>query len=797
MKHFIRYFYVLAALLLPPAGAWADSVVNVITQVDGMPATAGGQVTAQVADDGTCTLTAQPAAGYFITAGDIGVMKLVAGNQAQARHRAPALAEPIALTPVDVDDPSAVTTYRFVMPGEEYDVEVTADFHPCGIVVDRVPVTAANRLDVLGDGGSVQYDGSSVLLLRDATLAYGIKSSVEQLTVLLEGTSSILTDGTAIMSLTDNAALTFRTDGNPPGKLTLRNTQDEAGRLIANFSRLLLDNNLAVLEGTTTGTYAAVGTPVRPFVDNSDKEEVVSMTDIDTGDLRNSVIQNVLYTLQDEDYALDGDCIILESTMVEDDVDGIVKNYTPGTDDYADRFSGLTFLLPAGTGRIILTARTGESGVLCVKIGNSEPYVVRDCLDFTEVTLPYACVEDTYVRIYNASDVVNPARKRAGKKTTITVGIRNVGVTADAVQTSNMAANVSAGVVPLTASDVSYHAATPPTGGTAPSPPSITVAHAPAANGLDELPEGFFSDFGYASYIDLRETSLAGMEVSRSAGPFKDVSPNTFIFLPAGNTCADNEPNVVIGTVCGLAVLDGNMPEGEAFEIAGEFTAQQVVLDRQFAKDELTTVYLPFAVDQQTAAASGAFYIYDRMENGYVKVCSQETGLEAHTPALFKPAADDVQIVGHVAKLSMPEEPVPARRMEPAPARRMESVPVRRMEPGIDDTMPADGLYGCYAHTQATDGAFRLLPTTDFKELSFIRMAAGEATPPFQCYLQASGLTDDVLKVTDKEGTATALHAVHALAAEADQWLTVSGLRVSKPTAKGVYIYKGKKQVVR
>ena len=79
MKNIVRYFYVLSALLLYSSGAWADSAVNVITQVDGVPSSDGGQVTAEVIE-GICKLTAQPAAGYFITADDITVVKLVAGS---------------------------------------------------------------------------------------------------------------------------------------------------------------------------------------------------------------------------------------------------------------------------------------------------------------------------------------------------------------------------------------------------------------------------------------------------------------------------------------------------------------------------------------------------------------------------------------------------------------------------------------------------------------------------------------------------------------------------------------------
>lgn len=777
MKHLIRYFYVLSALLLTSSGAWADSAVNVITQVDGVVTTGGGQVTAEVVE-GICKLTAQPAAGYFITADDIKVMKLVTGGQAQVPRRTPALAELLVLTPVDVTDPSGTTTYSFTMPGEAFDVEVTADFHPFGLMIDHVPVTSVNRLDVLGDGGSVQYDGNSILFLKNATLSVGIKSPNQQLTILLEGDNNINTNGTAIMSLVNDAILAFNKIGNTPGRLTIKNAQDETGKLIVNFGNPVFENNLTVLEGDVNGSYVAIGTPVDPFVDNSKEEKNYKLEDLESKDLSNTNINDVLFTLQQGDYTPQNDYIILQSTMIEDDVDGIIENYTPGTEDYAKNFSGLTFMLPAGTGKVILNVRTGSEGVLCVKIGNGDPHVIKDLIDFTEIEIPYACTEDSYVHIYNASMVVagQSARLKAGKKTTITVGIRSVGAQANEVQNSSIAANVVSGVVPLSSSDVMYTPGSSSPGSSTTTSPKIKVSQA-AAN---TLPEGLFSEYGYASYIDLRETSLADINVNREEGPFKGVSPNTFIFMPAGNHCDSNEPNVVIGSVCNLVVLDGNMPEGESFEIADGFMAQKVVLDRQFAKDELTTLYLPFEIDQQMAATLGSFYTYNRMENGYVKVDQQDDGLIAHTPALFKPVADDVQIVAHVAQISLPEEPTPARRMQ-----------------SDADVVETDGLYGCYAHSYATDGAFRLLPSTDFTELSFVQMAANEETLPFQCYLRANGLETDMLKVTDDEGVVTALRGVQTVMVDEGEWFTVSGLRISKPMAKGLNIFKGQKHVVR
>ena len=127
MKHLIRYFCVLSALLLYSSGVRADGGVTIVTQVGGVVSADGGQVTAEESD-GICTLTATPASGYLLTADNITVVKTMTGNHAQSRHMVPAVAEPIVLVPVDVANPMGTTTYTFAMPEAPYDVEVTADF---------------------------------------------------------------------------------------------------------------------------------------------------------------------------------------------------------------------------------------------------------------------------------------------------------------------------------------------------------------------------------------------------------------------------------------------------------------------------------------------------------------------------------------------------------------------------------------------------------------------------------------------------------------------------------------------
>ena len=639
-----------------------------------------------------------------------------------------------------------------------------------------VAINNDNRNDVFGDG-TVKFDGRQTLILEDAhftgTVSAFITTSLEELKIFLKGNNTFEGPGRSIETSKNNGTLTFTTEGNTPGTVTMKNTMaTDTAKVISGFSNILFEQNLTVLSGAVDQSAMMIGTPVAPIVDKNDEEKTVDVAKVasaSTETLSNTTIDNVLYTLKEEsdgtgDKVDEADnCIVLASTMIDDDVDETVTTLKPGTDEFAQAFQGLTFMVPAGTGKIIVNVKTGEEGVLNVKIGDDEPYAIEDALDFTDFEFPYACAEATYVYIYNASKVVAAAPShRAGKKTSITVGVRTVGVQASETQASNAAASaVESGEEVVENSEEIQ----------------VSVSNGTAAIdnlGVVDLPADFFADMAYVNTIDLRKTSISGMVVSRSAGVFKNVSKNTFIYLPSGNNT--EESNVVFGKICPSAVLDADMPESESFGPADAFTAKQVVLDRIFKKDETATVYLPFAIDLGAAAEFGTFYTFEGVENGKVKIEEVKTDLMANVPYIFKSKDDDVQIAMKAVKVSMPDETAAA------PARRA----------GTED-----GLYGCYKHQTSGDGTlYKMVAGETIDDLQFVRMTAGDVVKPFQAYLKLNGDQADSIGVTG--GTTTGICNVMVTSDDNDDWQSMSGLRLQKkPSAKGVYINKGKKVVVK
>ena len=611
MKNHIRDMMLLTFLLLTSSMMWAKGQVSIIQ-------TGQGNASYSFRGNSICDLKMLPASGFYITAEHIKVVKTIDGGSAKSPKRAPNVAEPVELLTGNPDaNPFGYTWYYFVME-DDYDYEVTVDFRDPHadklLIVGYQVITDKNRTDILGDGGSMKYDGNNMLVFQD--LAYeqygGIQSWNDNLVIYLKGTNTMTAkDANAIEG--HGGTLTFTTEGNTPGTLKMKTTVN--GPVIKGYDFTVFMQNLAMLSGSIAEQEIEIATPVTPIVDEPGETTTVDVGDEDAGDqdLSNTVINNVLYTLdEDNDDGVDPDenCVVLGSTMVEDDVRDIIANYEPGTPEFAEKFAGLTFMVPAGYGKILITAKTGEDGVLNVQVGMQEPFVITGALEFQTFEFPYACAEATYVYVYSNSPVVDTeesaaANNRAVKKTTVTVGLSSVGVNASGMQSSNSEGDVDGDEVTVTDEGVEY---------------------------------------------DAEEGTLV----------VNNLSKNTFIYMPVGNTT--NEANVIIGNICQSVVLDADMSENESFGLSGSFVSGCIELDRIFKKDETTTLCLPFDICAEDMEYFGHLYHVKSVDQGYVKVEEVTDGLKAHVPYLFKAADNNTQLYTlDVVEMSMPAEPSASR----------------------------------------------------------------------------------------------------------------------------------------
>ena len=298
-------------------------------------------------------------------------------------------------------------------------------------------VTSENRLDIMNDGGSVQYNGDKMIVLNNSKTTGGIISEMEDMILYLKGTNKI--EGSSNMPLSFRGHYTITTEGNNPGSLQL---SVYSPSLPFDPESVTLEQNLVYVPPTSFGSVRTgnILVPVNPIVNisNAEKEQPVATN----SNLDNKAYNNVLYNLKSDEGAYDATTksIQMFTTMREEDIDAITSTYMPGTLDYADNFAGITFLVPAGTGKAIVTGLTGENGELAVKIGSNAANIIPSgVMTMTRYEFPYECTQATYVYVYSNSPVVTPseARGRAGKKTTVTVGVGSVGVGANEVHPSN------------------------------------------------------------------------------------------------------------------------------------------------------------------------------------------------------------------------------------------------------------------------------------------------------------------------------------------------------------------------
>ena len=794
----------LAAMLLTTSAAWAAGMVRIVTMGQ-------GEMTYSVAGT-TCTLTATPAPGYCITREHIRAVATIDGGYANAPRRAPQIAGEIDVTAISPSAPSHLPTqYTFEMPASPYDVEVTADFQRepfdrYGLFVGSTQVTSANCTDILGDG-TMSYDNDRRLLtLSGARLGQSITLADGDLTLFLVGDNRIeTTAAAAIVAQAATSALTIVTNQNEPGRLTASTTVafTDPDAVFSGFATVAKNNGLtAALEKTGVTSLFVPITPVVTSVTEEATEQdagtVIDMNDesnaVAQETLVNVTIDGILYTLDDQQEAglkddgfvenheaenaetgetVTANIVVLNSAMTDEEVETLADQaengaQKPGTDSYAEAFKGVTFLLPKGEGMIYLkNVITDHSHALKVKIGKSEPVSYTTDGKYEDKEMAYSVEADTYVYIYVVEIGNAPllASQRIGPKAGVSGGLGGLSISASKIEVP--------AAKPLDAAIVA----------------AATAAGTIVVKDLEvkTIADGAFSGVSKAlAYIDLSATSITGLTVSRSAGPFSGVDANTFIYVPAGNTTT--EPNVVIGSTCASMQLDGDGTH--AFRTAKAFTATEATLNRTFTADRRGTLYLPFAVAQSTADALGRFYRFDGISGTTVNMTQvTEGGLKANTPYIFVPA-------GSVSKIS-----TTVAAVKTAGPATLNFVGTYERITWLTDQ---SDVY-CFAGDE-TDG---------FKVGMFARMAAGSSVPPFRAYMRATAMGAPTLDIHwadgDSEATGISEKAcnrpaseglVYTLQGQIVNGKSVNGKSVNRKSVnrklpRGLYIVNGRKTVVK
>ena len=146
-------------------------------------------------------------------------------------------------------------------------------------------------------------------------------------------------------------------------------------------------------------------------------------------DLSNTIVNIILFTLKNQEssegdgYDTDEHCIVINTVTLTSTVNTLIANgVEPGSSDYASQFTGMTFIVPAGEGYIIVTSQEAESIYLMVKVGNDAPVAIN-MLEMGDYSIPYKSNSPTYVYLWNGGSDANGTR---GKKSALDVRVRKV-----------------------------------------------------------------------------------------------------------------------------------------------------------------------------------------------------------------------------------------------------------------------------------------------------------------------------------------------------------------------------------
>lgn len=310
--------------------------------------------------------------------------------------------------------------------------------------VNGIRVSDTNCLDVLGDktaegNPSVMFDGDHTLVLCNAELDSIVSQLPDELVIYLQGDNKIGNNTTPAIhhTRTTPIPLTITTSGNYPGTLTI--TSNVA--LTEGFTETKLDH-ITLLAGDIRK--AVYGVVINPFTKDAvitfrtaDFMTVGADGELEEIDLSNRVVNNILYTLHQENedgFWEDEQAMVLNTVMpfIPSFGDGIV-----GSESYAENYTGMTFMIPAGTGDILIDNKTMDGYMMAVRIGSGMPSVFVNS-DWKQNTIHYQVDAPTYVYLYNAgSSSAASDRQRGGKKTSTRIVVRSIVIKPQNVTPSN------------------------------------------------------------------------------------------------------------------------------------------------------------------------------------------------------------------------------------------------------------------------------------------------------------------------------------------------------------------------
>ena len=335
--------------------------------------------------------------------------------------------------------------------------------------INDTQVTEKNVNDVLGDdftngGGSFQYfpEKNVLFVIANNTGANILSRIPEGLTVYLFATTE-----NSLGSISGIGTLTITTDGNFPGLLNL----NAGGNVISGFTSLVLGENLGILapegisyeDGVLPTLNATIGVSLIPIAEMKDEDmaDIGENPDGTEIDLSNYIFDDrVLFTLKrtqsdDGDGATEDGGIIISTPLTLSQLNELagkgVATIPPGTDEFAECFTGITILVPAGEGVIEIDGLTMDGYIMGVRsLFSNELIELRQSKDEKreKMLFEYKFDQPTFVGIYNNGRSSSAASARAiqrAKKKVGSVTIYGISIKPRKISTANSASAASGG----------------------------------------------------------------------------------------------------------------------------------------------------------------------------------------------------------------------------------------------------------------------------------------------------------------------------------------------------------------
>lgn len=279
--------------------------------------------------------------------------------------------------------------------------------------------------------------------------------------------------------------------------------------------------------------------------------------------------------------------------------------------------------------------------------------------------------------------------------------------------------------------------------------------------------------------IDLSATGITNVNVDRSSGVFKGFPESTLIYMPAGNTIATGEKNVVIGGVCAELALSEDM----IFKTLIAFDVNHVIFDRDFESGKAATVYLPFSIPSEEAAKLGNFHTFKQIsDEGTAVFNAALTGdIEANVPYIFIPKATvtAIDVTSSSTDIHVPIAPSIV-------GTNGNLIGTTTSIVWDEDNVPVN-IYG-FAGEERKNISVGM----------FVKAAIGASIAPYRAYLVINDVAAAPQYKAILDDQASGIISMKDSMDTDDKWYNLKGQRIEgNASLKGVFIKNGKKIVIK